>query len=43
MPEAHLSSSPMQPTPFHFQKRNAPLFKLYLKTLLLSVVTLGIY
>lgn len=43
MPETQLSSTLTQHTPFHFQKRNGPLFKLYLKTLLLSVVTLGIY
>lgn len=42
MLETHLTSSTQQ-TPFHFQKRNGPLFKLYLKTLLLSVVTLGVY
>lgn len=32
-----------QTTPFHFEKRNGPFFKLYLKTVLLTIITLGIY
>jgi uncharacterized membrane protein YjgN (DUF898 family) len=43
MSETVILSASGQPTPFHFQKQNGPLFKLFLKTLLLSVVTFGIY
>lgn len=32
-----------QTTPFHFEKRNGQFFKLYLKTVLLTILTLGIY
>jgi len=35
--------APASPTPFQFLKNNGEFFKLYLKTLLFSVFTLGIY
>jgi uncharacterized membrane protein YjgN (DUF898 family) len=43
MSDPVFSSSQGQSTPFHFEKRNGPLFKLFLKNLLLTVVTFGVY
>ncbi len=43
MSDPVFSSAQGQPTPFYFEKRNGPLFKLFFKNLLLTVVTFGVY
>jgi uncharacterized membrane protein YjgN (DUF898 family) len=43
MSDPAFSTAQGQPTPFLFEKRNGPLFKLFLKNLLLTVVTFGVY